>query len=175
VHTTFVFVTHDQDEALTMSSRIAVMNAGRVEQLDTPEEIYKRPATPFVAGFIGQANLLPGRILRSGGGEVEIELDGGGRGRAAAPAGLAAGQRVLLMLRPEQVSLAIGACADGFAARLAAVDFQGSAFRYALRREDGREVVVTLLPQHQLTGAAAGDQVWVSWEAPLSWVVSDEA
>jgi spermidine/putrescine transport system ATP-binding protein len=177
VHTTFVFVTHDQDEALTMSSRIAVMNAGRVEQLDSPEEIYKRPATPFVAGFIGQANLLPGRILRSGGREVELELDGGGRGRAAAPAGLAAGQRVLLMLRPEQVNLAAGAAAgaDGFAARLASVDFQGSAFRYALRREEDREVVVTLLPQHQLTGAAVGDQVWVSWEAPLSWVVSDEA
>ena len=56
VHTTFIFVTHDQDEALTMSTRIAVMNAGQIEQLDTPEEIYKHPATPFVAGFIGHAN-----------------------------------------------------------------------------------------------------------------------
>jgi spermidine/putrescine transport system ATP-binding protein len=160
-----------------MSSRIAVMNAGRVEQLDTPEEIYKRPATPFVAGFIGQANLLPGRILRGSAGEVELELDGGGRGRAAAPPGLAAGRRVLLMLRPEQVNLTAGtaARADGFPARLSSVDFQGSAFRYALRREDGREVVVTLLPQHQLTGAAVGDQVWVGWDPALSWVVSDEA
>jgi spermidine/putrescine transport system ATP-binding protein len=177
VNTTFIFVTHDQDEALTMSTRIAVMNAGRIEQLDTPEEIYQHPRTPFVAGFIGQANLLPGRVSARSGGEVDLDLDSGGRGRAAAPGGVAGGDRVLLMLRPEQVNLMpasqAGSTAAGFPARLRAVDFQGSAFRYALLRDDGREVIVTLLPQHQLTGAAVGDAIWVSWDGALSWVVPE--
>ena len=61
---TFVYVTHDQEEALTMSDRIAVMRGGRVEQLGTPEELYERPRTPFVADFIGTSNLLPGRSRR---------------------------------------------------------------------------------------------------------------
>ena len=64
---TFVYVTHDQEEALTMSDRIAVMNQGRVEQVDTPEEIYERPATTFVAGFIGVSNLMPGEVVSANG------------------------------------------------------------------------------------------------------------
>ena len=179
VNTTFIFVTHDQDEALTMSTRIAVMNAGRIEQLDTPEEIYKHPATPFVAGFIGHANLLPARIARCAVGEVEIELEGGGRGHSHAPASVPAGERVLLMLRPEQIHLSLKSdqtpSAEGFAARILAVDFQGSVFRYELGREDGRQVVVTLLPQHRLVGAAAGQMVTVDWEADLAWVVPEQA
>src|SRR5204862_5522290 len=70
---TFVYVTHDQEEALTMSDRIAVMHAGKVEQLGTPEELYERPATRFVAGFIGSTNLLHGRV----GGDGRVRLDSG--------------------------------------------------------------------------------------------------
>jgi spermidine/putrescine transport system ATP-binding protein len=178
VHTTFIFVTHDQDEALTMSTRIAVMNGGRIEQLDTPEEIYKHPATPFVAGFIGHANLLPAHVLGREDGEVELELDGGGRGRARAPANAAPGAGVLLMLRPEQVNLRLAdedSPAKGFTGRLCAVDFQGSIFRYEVEREeDGLRVVVTLLPQHRLAGAAEGRAVTVDWDTDLSWVVPRE-
>src|SRR3954451_13432078 len=71
---TFVYVTHDQEEALTMSDRIAVMNAGKVEQLGTPEELYERPATAFVAGFLGVSNLLEGRVTGSADGMLEVEL-----------------------------------------------------------------------------------------------------
>jgi spermidine/putrescine transport system ATP-binding protein len=74
---TFVFVTHDQGEALTMSDRIAVMNEGVVEQIGTPEEIYQRPASLFVAGFIGSANLLPGTITSSDGDETVVQLECG--------------------------------------------------------------------------------------------------
>jgi spermidine/putrescine transport system ATP-binding protein len=176
VHTTFIFVTHDQDEALTMSSRIAVMNAGRIEQLDTPEEIYKHPATPFVAGFIGHANLLPASVTAKQGGEVELALDGGGKGRSHAHAASKIGDRVLLMLRPEMMhlSLADQAPAQGFSARLVAIDFQGSLFRYELEREDGQHLVVTLLPQHKLAGASEGQQVAVDWDVDLAWVVPAE-
>ena len=65
---TFVYVTHDQEEALTMSDRIAVMNRGVIEQLDDPEEIYERPSTTFVAGFIGVSNLMPGEVVATGTG-----------------------------------------------------------------------------------------------------------
>ena len=67
---TFVYVTHDQEEALTMSDRIAVMNRGRVEQVGGPEEVYERPATTFVAGFIGVSNLMPAVVVRPGPGQA---------------------------------------------------------------------------------------------------------
>jgi spermidine/putrescine transport system ATP-binding protein len=83
---TFVYVTHDQEEALTMSDRIAVMNSGRVEQVGTPEEVYERPATTFVAGFIGVSNLMPavvagpGKVQLASGPEVQVSTDGIGTG-----------------------------------------------------------------------------------------------
>src|SRR5262249_21161344 len=72
---TFVYVTHDQEEALTMSDRIAVMRAGKVEQLGSPEELYERPATPFVADFIGTTNLLKGVVEGPDNGTVVVRLD----------------------------------------------------------------------------------------------------
>src|ERR671914_1734111 len=84
---TFVYVTHDQEEALTMSDRIAVMNRGVVEQMDTPEEIYERPRTTFVAGFIGVSNLMPGEVIASGTASVELRLDAGVTGRTGAAGG----------------------------------------------------------------------------------------
>ncbi|MFM9042671.1 MAG: hypothetical protein ACKOPI_00695 [bacterium] len=71
---TFVYVTHDQEEALTMSDQIAVMNVGRVEQVADPETVYDRPATSFVAGFIGVSNLMPAQVVKAGeSGEVKLE------------------------------------------------------------------------------------------------------
>jgi spermidine/putrescine transport system ATP-binding protein len=177
VETTFIFVTHDQEEALTMSSRIAVMNAGRIEQLDAPETIYRRPTTRFVAGFIGHANLLPARVLEIGEGEAVMELAGGGWVRSAAPA-LSPGDKALLVLRPEQVSLAVKRPAQStstFAARLDSIDFQGATVRYGLAREDGRPVVVTVPPHHHLSGVEPGTTLWLHWEPIHSWVVPDAA
>ena len=82
---TFVFVTHDQEEALTMSDRIAVMRNGHLEQLGTPEEIYDEPQSAFVARFIGSANLMPVTVERTGGGRATVVLPGGRR--AEAPTG----------------------------------------------------------------------------------------
>ena len=101
---TFVYVTHDQEEALTMSDRIAVMNRGRIEQVDAPVEVYERPATTFVAGFIGVSNLMPGTVRKSG-GNGEIELDSRVSVRAAVP-GLAVGERCYAVVRPEKLDIA---------------------------------------------------------------------
>jgi spermidine/putrescine transport system ATP-binding protein len=96
---TFVYVTHDQEEALTMSDRIAVMNEGRVEQVAGPEEIYERPATTFVAGFIGVSNLMPGTIETGG----EIRLDTGPTVRTAEVNGFKPGERCFAVVRPEKL------------------------------------------------------------------------
>jgi spermidine/putrescine transport system ATP-binding protein len=95
---TFVYVTHDQEEALTMSDRIAVMNRGRVEQIGVPEDVYERPATTFVAGFIGVSNLMPAAVT----GEHEVKLDQGPTLRANTD-GLSLGERCHAVVRPEKL------------------------------------------------------------------------
>ena len=95
---TFVYVTHDQEEALTMSDRIAVMNRGRVEQVGVPEDVYERPATTFVAGFIGVSNLMPAVV--SGPGQVRLDS---GPEVAARPDGLGTGEGCYAVVRPEKL------------------------------------------------------------------------
>jgi spermidine/putrescine transport system ATP-binding protein len=115
---TFVYVTHDQEEALTMSDRIAVMNRGRVEQVGGPEDVYERPATTFVAGFIGVSNLMPATM--GGGGEVRIE---GGPTLRVANGDVPAGERCYAVVRPEKLqveTLEAGAGAPGSGAATAA-------------------------------------------------------
>ncbi len=98
---TFVYVTHDQEEALTMSDRIAVMNRGRVEQVGTPEEVYEQPATTFVAGFIGVSNLMPATVASAG----EVKLDQGPTVQAGTD-GLNTGERCHAVVRPEKLRVA---------------------------------------------------------------------
>jgi spermidine/putrescine transport system ATP-binding protein len=97
---TFVYVTHDQEEALTMSDRIAVMNRGRVEQVATPEEVYDRPATTFVAGFIGVSNLMPATV--KSGNEVELDQ---GQTISTTTDGFSAGDRCHAVVRPEKLQV----------------------------------------------------------------------
>jgi spermidine/putrescine transport system ATP-binding protein len=103
---TFVYVTHDQEEALTMSDRIAVMNHGVVEQVDAPEAVYDRPRTTFVAGFIGVSNLMPGVAGASRDGGTELRLDSGVTLRAASN-GLAQGERCYAVVRPEKLGVTL--------------------------------------------------------------------
>jgi spermidine/putrescine transport system ATP-binding protein len=103
---TFIYVTHDQEEALTMSDRIAVMNAGRIVQLASPREIYENPRTTFVANFVGVSNLLPGVICEHVDRSTTIELDGGWRFGKTLRRPLPVGQKVLVAVRPEKVRVA---------------------------------------------------------------------
>lgn len=101
--TTFIFVTHDQDEAMVLSDRIVLMRQGRVVQIDTPERMYTRPTSLFCAQFLGDTNLLPARILAVGGGAARCDI---GFGLTEAPAdGLATGDQVTLSVRPETIAL----------------------------------------------------------------------
>jgi ABC-type Fe3+/spermidine/putrescine transport system ATPase subunit len=102
---TAIFVTHDQEEALSMSDRIVVMNAGSVEQIGTPQEVYERPATAFVADFLGKANMLPGTVTSGEGQTAVVSLAGGQTVTVAAPRPLASGSSVTVVVRPQKLSV----------------------------------------------------------------------
>jgi len=176
---TFVYVTHDQEEALTMSDRIAVMNAGNVEQIGTPTEIYDRPASVFVAGFIGQANLWPCR--RTGRANRDyIEVDVLGTTLSARPgdtlvgAGIDAGGNATLMVRPERVRVAATAPAAAMAAVPATVEdltFQGPVLRLSLAATDGSPIVAHVGSEQELPLLRPGDGVYVSWAPDAALVL----
>jgi spermidine/putrescine transport system ATP-binding protein len=167
---TFVYVTHDQEEALTMSDRIAVMNHGRVEQMDGPEDIYEHPATTFVAGFIGVSNLMPAVVTSSNGGGGAIRLDTGLE-LGADVDGLADGQRCHAVVRPEK--LRIGHVGDPRPDGMPSVEgtveasvFLGTATQIIVRLPD--EVPLTVLvPNASETERArlpgGGARVHLSW------------
>jgi putative spermidine/putrescine transport system ATP-binding protein len=113
---TAILVTHDQDEAMGVADRIAVMNAGRVEQLDTPVKIYDRPASLFVSGFIGTTNHLSGRVVQLG-ERVRVALDVGGTVPAVCNAGMSLGDPVTVTVRPEQLELFPATAADRWPVR----------------------------------------------------------
>jgi len=107
---TFIYVTHDQEEALTMSDQIAVMNQGRIEQVADPEQVYDRPETTFVAGFIGVSNLMPGKVTKKG-KKGEVELDSGVK-VAADATGYSTGESVQAVVRPEKLAIDGGGRGD---------------------------------------------------------------
>lgn len=116
---TAVLVTHDQDEAMSMADRMAVMNGGQVEQVGPPAEVYDRPATAFVAGFVGTTNRLPGRVEARDGKGYLIRLDAGASVTVASARGFDIGARVVVCARPEQLELrSPEAAPDAFPARL---------------------------------------------------------
>jgi putative spermidine/putrescine transport system ATP-binding protein len=112
---TTILVTHDQDEAMSVADRIAVMNKGKVEQFDAPVAIYDRPRTLFVNGFIGTTNLLPGKLTAIAGDTATVGLDAGVTLRLPAPQGIVAGSPVVLSVRPEQLVLSPVATAESWA------------------------------------------------------------
>jgi len=163
---TFVFVTHDQGEALTMSDRIAVMSQGRVEQIATPEQIYGTPASVFVAGFIGSANLMPGIVVGREGSDSVIELTSGAKLRATGRSDLVVGTRATVMLRPERLDPVATEPTDRPSLRGTTSDviFQGASARVIVDLADGTEVVAIVDSDAQLPFLRPGDPLWLTWE-----------
>ena len=155
---TFVYVTHDQEEALTMSDRIAVMHAGKVEQLGTPEELYERPATRFVADFIGTTNLLRGRIE----GEGSVRLSSGEMA-ACAHDGLAAGREVEISVRPESISLVPPEAQGAIRGRVDQAAYLGNIVSYLVVTNGGLNLTV-LSPKSEIR-LPAGSEVAITWPA----------
>ncbi|MDR6871954.1 spermidine/putrescine transport system ATP-binding protein [Bosea sp. BE125] len=125
---TFIYITHDQGEALTMSDQVAVMNAGVVEQVGDPQTIYNRPKTPFVASFVGETNAIPGAVMSQQGALVTLDTALGPlTGQSAGGRDYQAGERCTLFVRPEQLALTETAPAtNAIAARRVNEEFEGS-------------------------------------------------
>jgi spermidine/putrescine transport system ATP-binding protein len=167
---TFVYVTHDQEEALTMSDRIAVMNRGKVEQLGTPEELYERPTTRFVADFIGTTNLLSGAVERAAQGTALIRLDGGDTCVVAGDR-LAVGATVELSIRPESIHIKASngtspAGPDPIRGEVEQVAYLGGNVQYHVRTSGGLSITA-LAPKTglRLPVGSAVDVVWQPAEA----------
>jgi spermidine/putrescine ABC transporter ATP-binding subunit len=135
---TTIFVTHDQAEALGLSDRIAVMRQGRIEQLGPPRAIYERPATRFVADFIGASTVLRGRAVAAD----RLTVAGGAALRVAAGPALAPGADVEVAIRPERVRLAAGAGDNVLEARVEGLVYQGAQTELTARLDDGQKVLV---------------------------------
>ena len=176
---TFVYVTHDQEEALTMSDRIAVMNAGNVEQIGTPTEIYDRPSSVFVAGFIGQANLWHGRQTgRANRDYVEVDVLGTTLRARPGDTTIEPGGQATLMVRPERVRVSLERPAGLDTGAVAAVSatvtdlvFQGPVVRLSLAGADGSGIVAHIGAEQDLPLLRPGDQVFVCWSPDASLVL----
>jgi spermidine/putrescine ABC transporter ATP-binding subunit len=173
---TFVYVTHDQGEALTMSDRIAVMNDGAIEHLGAPREIYEHPKTRFVAGFIGTSNVLTGTATRVDGGLAVIEVSP--EERIVVPVtgrGLAAGSPLELTVRPEKIEISTTRPAgQGCVLRgtLTDVAYLGTSTNFSVTTTTGADIVVF---QQNLAAAGAaaapGDSVWLAWQPEHSYPI----
>jgi spermidine/putrescine transport system ATP-binding protein len=200
---TFMYVTHDQEEALTMSDRIAVMNRGVVQQVSDPETVYERPATTFVAGFIGVSNLMPGEVVSANGAGAQLMLDAGPTVRTHESGGASVGERAHAVVRPEKLTLrradgsgdvdeaspGFGAGAPGgsraAAGRGASVEGQvessiylGTATQMVVRLGDGTRMTV-LVPNDDLEARralpGAGEAARLSWSDENIHIVRDAA
>lgn len=177
---TFVFVTHDQEEAITMSDRIAVMNLGRLEQLGSPEDIYERPASRFVASFIGETNLLEGTVVAAHGASSQVRLDSGEVASCDLPRTMVAGDGVTVTIRPQRVAVARVGGLDPdthvvLRAMLRELLFLGDATRAVMVFPDGHEFVAlrhNTAGGHPFSEVRPGDDVDVGWPHGAAWAVA---
>lgn len=160
-----LYVTHDQEEALTMSDRIAVFNHGRVEQIGTPEELYERPATRFVAGFIGETNFLPGQVMAIEGASGQFAV-GGVHLQAAISGVVAPGDPVAVAVRPERIQITPASGEGALRGVLSDIIYLGNARKYAVRMADGSTCfVLQQANAADTSGLAPGQPVDLSWSA----------
>jgi len=158
---TTVYVTHDQEEALAVSDRLAVLRDGRVEQVGTPQAVYREPATRFVAEFVGENNVFDGAVV----GDDCVAIDGADATvDVALPEGAAPGDRVAFCVRPE--TLTVGGGENELTGRVAASEFLGDAVRVALDWR-GHEIVV------RTDGVPDGGDLTVGFDAEAGFVLPE--
>ncbi len=176
---TFIYVTHDQEEAMTMSDRIAVMNRGHYEQLGDPESLYEHPSTRFVAGFLGVSNLLPGRLAGGDGAYRVVRLADDSAVRV--PAALTNGREAVeIGVRPEKIRLTAAGerVADGLnrlSGTIADASYLGVSTQYQIRTDAGQTITVyEQNVERTLHGSLhrRGEQVHVTWAPDHTFVVA---
>jgi spermidine/putrescine transport system ATP-binding protein len=176
---TFIYVTHDQEEAMTMSDRLAVMRLGRIEQIGPPEEVYENPRTQFVAGFLGASNLLEGELKEQTNGVSSVRLAGGDLVQLPSDrAPFDVGSSVLVGVRPEKIS--IGADDGSDAARdgwnsvgglLRMSTYIGVSHQYKVEGPGGHELTVWVQNLGVEAAPRPGERVRLSWQREHTFAV----
>jgi putrescine transport system ATP-binding protein len=176
LQTTFVIVTHDQDEAMTVADRIAVMDHGKLAQVGTPVEVYERPASRWVAGFVGDVNLIEGKVTAVYPSFVMVERDGMRLRVAHAP--VAPGP-VAVALRPEKIrimhTVLDGSFENGAAGTVTDIGYLGTMSLYKVRLDDGLVLKAAVMNEQRQAARTihVDDRVWLSW-APEAGVLLTE-
>lgn len=158
--TTFLYITHDQSEALVMSDNVAVMNAGRFEQIGSPKALYDQPASGFVAGFVGDSNVLAGKLTEVRGDEARVELEGGGAVLGRVCDGSRPGDRVEVFLRPESLRLGAGGAGTTLNGKVESLLFNGASSRVLVRAGDQ---LIEVADPEQASAAAKDATVQLQW------------
>jgi spermidine/putrescine ABC transporter ATP-binding subunit len=159
---TAIFVTHDQDEAFEMSDRVILMNKGRVEQVGTPEELYDEPRTRFAAEFIGEANVIAGKVVAAANGAATVQVAPGIAFRAAADDGVQVGAAVQVIVRPERVALLREPPgAGGVPGRVVERVFSGDLVRFTVEIEHGFALRSTKPNAQTFRDIRVEEKVWV--------------
>jgi spermidine/putrescine transport system ATP-binding protein len=164
---TFVFVTHDQNEALTMSDRLVVMNAGGIEQLGAPREVYERPRTRFVAGFIGTSNIITGTVRELDGSTAVLEAGTDEKVIAHEAVDAVVGRPLDVTIRPEKIQLDAGPPGPdrcSLRGTVGEVVYMGTSTQYTVVTDSGSELLVFVQNASDSADIAnRGEQVWLSW------------
>jgi spermidine/putrescine ABC transporter ATP-binding subunit len=178
--TTVLYVTHDQEEAMSMSDRIAILNRGRIDQIGPPGDVYERPANPFVGRFLGEANLIEGTLIWHGGEIARLVLPCGQELRAPRGGNCRADARAMLFIRPERVEITPGANTAGgsrdnaLAGRIRRCAFLGNILRYAVDIDGIAPVTVDLQNAVGVAPLPAGTPVVLRWPVADSLILPAE-
>ena len=177
---TVLYVTHDQEEAMSMSDRIAILNHGCIDQIGPPGEVYERPANPFVGRFLGEANLIEGTVVGEAGAFTRLTLPSGNELRAPRTDRCPNG-RGMLFIRPERVEIASATATAGephinaLAGRVRRCTFLGNILRYSVAVDGAAPVTVDLQNAVGVTPLAAGTPVLLRWPVADSLILPTEA
>jgi len=175
---TFVFVTHDQEEALSMSDRVAVLKDGEIQQLGTPREVYERPANLFTARFVGETNLFPGLVEKTNGDDtVTVDVFGLKRTFAKPDFPLRDGQSLHVLLRPEDIRVLSPEASDGVSGKVVERNYKGSTLDSVIHLDDGTEVLASEFfdEDDPAFDYRLGEPVRVSWVDGWEWLLPEEA
>ncbi len=169
---TFVYVTHDQEEAMTMSDRIAVMRNGVILQLDAPKAIYDKPVNRFVADFIGESNVIDGKVIAVDGNKVTVSVAGGTV--LCTGEGFTVGEEMCLAIRPEYMRVSDKPC-DGFDFCVKVKDsiYMGATYKVGLELADGKEIKLSRSEEEEKL--ADGQSLYIYWNAEKGVALHNEA
>jgi spermidine/putrescine transport system ATP-binding protein len=180
---TFVYVTHDQEEALVMSDRLIVMRAGRIEQIGYPEDVYERPATRFVAGFIGTSNIFDALVRDRAGDNLVLEAAEGDRILVPVESGptLGAGDKVAVTVRPEKLTIVgeddpVGENLCSVGGTIVEVVYQGVSTQYVVRTNAGDTIVAFRQNSERVRDAGGpGSRTRLVWDPQHNVVLAEES